>query len=163
MKKIIRLTESDLNRIIRRVISENQYLTEDVTSNIPDVTIYLPYTLNPKDQSKNFKMDQRAKFTISAVKSPDGSFNTSTYKTPIKSISIDGIGPVQNTTTSGSMNQTDGSIKGSFVLTKDMYNKLKDYLGKGWQHGSQKMVVNVGEGKYASFQISEYNMAPTQK
>ena len=161
--KIRHIQEANL-MMESRILKEKSInlLMEDATGNIPDVTIYLPYTLNPKDQSKIYKADQRAKFTISAIKAPDGSFNTASYKTPIKSISFDGIGPVANTTTSGSMNSTDGSIKGTFVLTKEMYNKLKDYLDKGWQHGSQKMIVNVGEGKYASFQVSGYAL-PTQE
>ena len=168
MKKIIRLTERDLTRIVKRVINERQYLMEDEgfsQSNTPTITIYLPYTLNPKDQSKIYKTNQRAKFTISATKAPDGTFSTTEYKMPIKIISIDGVGPDTNSPfSSGAVNTTDGSIKGSFALTEDMYKKWKDYLGKGFNRGTNNVTINFGgEGKYADFQVTDYNMMPTQK
>jgi len=34
MKRVIRLTESDLTRIVRRVINERQQLTEQVVKNL---------------------------------------------------------------------------------------------------------------------------------
>ena len=162
--KIRHIQEANLmmeNRILEE--KSRHLLMEGVDDNTPDITISLPYVLNQKDQTKQYKTDNsRAKFIISAQKTPDGNFNTASYG-PIKSISVDGVGPVPNTTMSAPMNTSDGSIKGSFVLTQDLYNKLQEYLGKGWQHGSQKVIVNTGEGKYASFQVNDYNMTPTQK
>jgi hypothetical protein len=43
MKRIIKLTERDLTRIVKRVINERQYLTEQRGSGV--VYIYLPYKM----------------------------------------------------------------------------------------------------------------------
>jgi hypothetical protein len=164
------ISEQEKQRILEmhQSATSRQYLMEDegiTQSNTPTITIYLPYTLNPKDQSKIYKTNQRAKFTISATKAPDGTFSTTEYKMPIKIISIDGVGPDTNSPfSSGAVNTTDGSIKGSFALTEDMYKKWKDYLGKGFNRGTNKVTINFGgQGKYADFQVTDYNATPTQK
>ena len=93
MKKIVRLTESDLTRIVKRIINERQYLMEGegdgfTQSNTPTIYIYLPYTLNPKDQSKKYNPLGRANFTIVGTKTPGpgGGFNTDEYKKIIQKV-----------------------------------------------------------------------------
>ena len=87
MKKIVRLTENDLAKIVRRVINERQYLMEQRGSGI--VYIYLPYKMvdNQKRVAQEaFLQDgyiptysfplgvteKTEKYTIKSIQTPDG-------------------------------------------------------------------------------------------
>lgn len=87
MKRIIKLTESDLTRIVRRVINERRYLMEQRGSGI--VYIYLPYKMenNQKrvateafsnaDYAPTYSFplgvaEKTEKYTIKSIETPDG-------------------------------------------------------------------------------------------
>ncbi len=175
MKKIIRLTESDLSRIIRRVISENQnmlggktFLNEDSNRNILPLTIYLPTRKDPKTGQVTMVKVGTAKYLVTATKSPDDttgqSFTTDEYAS-IKGLFVNGISATQV------MSKKDPSTKnisGTFTLTEPLYQYLKSFVGKGPQN-SQDVYANVtltsggSEVKYTTWSVTTYDATPTQK
>jgi len=56
MKRIIRLTESDLTRIVRRVINERQYLNESSDNYAVFLTVTVPMILDSQGKKKFYTM-----------------------------------------------------------------------------------------------------------
>lgn len=164
--KIRHIQEANLVLENRRMEEKSKhFLMEDggiTQSNTPTIYIYLPYTLDPKNQSKKYNPIGRAKFTIIGQKTPGGGFNTDEYK-KITAMSFDDVAAVGIATKA--TDTSNGNISGSFGMTQEMYDKLKVELGKPMRDaGSQKMFISFsGDNKYASFQIADYNATPTQK
>ena len=168
MKKIIRLTERDLTRIVKRVINERQYLMEDSMRNLLPLTIYLPTKKDPKTGKVTMLSVGTAKYLVTASKSPDDptgkSFTTDEY-TGIKGVFINGISATQ---VLSKKDTSTGNISGTFTVTEPIYKYLKDFVGKGAQN-SQDVYGNVilssgkTEVKYATWSVTTYDATPTQK
>jgi hypothetical protein len=168
MKKIIRLTERDLTRIVKRVINERQYLMEDSMLNLLPLTIYLPTKKDPKTGKVTMLSVGTAKYLVTASKSSDDptgkSFTTDEY-TGIKGVFINGISATQ---VRSKKDTSTGNISGTFTVTEPIYKYLKDFVGKGAQN-SQDVYGNVilssggSEVKYTTWSVTTYDATPTQK
>jgi hypothetical protein len=80
MKKIIRLTESDLTRIVRRVINERQYLNEGMDPRIDTLLNNIVTQINSKITAINTSSDESSKTKIPNVsfkEVPDGDTSVS--------------------------------------------------------------------------------------
>lgn len=70
MKRIIKLTESDLTRIVRRVINETQYLMEQ-SKDVIYATVTLYYDLLPPSNTKKRVQNMGFSTNVSSVKTED--------------------------------------------------------------------------------------------
>ena len=76
MKKIIRLTESDLTRIVRRVINERQYLNEGVDPRIDTLLNNIVTQINSKITGINTSSETKIP-NVSFKEVPDGDTSVS--------------------------------------------------------------------------------------
>jgi hypothetical protein len=164
MKKIIRLTESDLTRIVRRVINERQYLNEDETaSQFIVMTIEIPTT---KDSKGNTVIVDGGTVKYRAVNEKG-----------TKSSSLDNYSSFtsfkfgETNVTPTSTKAQDGSIYGAFLIPKG--STLKSYLNKMLKLSNtqtqntvlvtSKLTNNQIQTNYGLPTYKTYNAGPTQK
>ena len=119
MKKIIRLTESDLARIVRRVVNERQYLTEGLLQ-----ALTLTATI-PSDYATN----QNIHFTLG----PLGNNAAKEYKGLLVQLTINGVTTNQMSKQSLQGQYISGEISGTasniYEIKNALLSRPADYLG----------------------------------
>jgi len=137
-------------------------LTEDSNQNILILTIYLPQKLNPTTKQLEDLKIGTCKYVCVASKSPDDptgkSFTTDDYA-GIKGLYINGISATQ---VRSKKDPATGNITGSFTLTEEIYNYLKDFVGKPASvkqtvYGNVNLANGGTEVKYASWSVAKWN------
>ena len=136
MKKIIKLTESDLTRIVKRVINERQYLNEDLSQ-----VILLSLTLQYKLESGNIK-----KYSPTVLFSADVSSHG--IKT-IKQFSLFN----QIDVSPSSQSLKGNIINGTLSLSDDQIKVLRPMINKGEQVQKSNMAI--------ADQNTQYGVKPT--
>jgi len=141
--------------------SVRRKLTEDSNRNILILTIYLPQKLNPTTKQLEDVKVGMCKYVCVASKSADDptgkSFTTDEY-TGIKGLFINGKSATQVTS---KKDAATGNISGTFTLTEDIYNYLKDFVGKPASvnqsvYGNVVLATGGTEVKYASWTVAKY-------
>jgi hypothetical protein len=134
MKKIIRLTESDLTRIVRRVIKEQQVRT------LVPLTISVPFRKDPTGQ---MVFDPNYQVKIFA-KNGEGTEQTSLENyTKIMGLQITSeffVNPVTK-------KDAAGNIVGSFSIgdQKKLGSYLKNQVGKTTPFSDQSILITIGQ------------------
>jgi hypothetical protein len=146
MKKIIRLTESDLTRIVRRVINERQYLNEDLSQ-----VILLSLTLQYKLEAGNIK-----KYSPAVLFSADVSSHG--IKT-IKKFSL--FNQVDVSPSSQSLN--GNIINGTLSLSPEQIKTLRPMINKGKQVLQGNMAIDDQGTQYGVQPTIIEKQMPTQK
>jgi len=159
MKRIIRLTESDLTRIVRRVINEKQYLTEE---RIIPITIDIPARRNEKGELEATP-NSRLTFQIINQKGTGGELTDD-----IESISQ--VHWKYGSAKAVSKKDAKGNILGSFVPDKDGLNVLKKLVGKNDLTGLFGVKVTIQPentitlaGSYESYPLLRFKEQPVQR
>lgn len=129
MKRIIRLTESDLARIVRRVINEQQAQT------IIPMTIDIPAQKNEKGVLVAIP-NSRLKFQIINEKGTGGSM-TDSFDT-VSQVHWDG-----NSAKASSIKDGSGNINGSFVPDEAGLKVLLKLVGQKDMTGNLGMKVTI--------------------
>jgi hypothetical protein len=132
MKRIIRLTESDLTRIVRRVINEKQYLTEE---RIIPITIDIPAKRDEKGVLKAIP-NSRLNFQIINQKGTGGEM-TDDFNT------VPQVHWQYGSAKSVSKKDANGNVTGSFVPDEAGLKVLSKLVGQKDITGDLGMKVTL--------------------
>lgn len=167
MKRIIRLTESDLTRIVRRVINERQYLNEDDFTGSKywvELKVTVPMTTNSSGK-EIFDSSRLVVVQITNWKGENIAFETlDLYKTQTQSIYSVKLG--DSTITTG---RPIGKDKYQFMVSdRTLQNFLVNNIGKNYTYDTSysNVVINRVQGSdipdvYKA--AVNYVKSPTQK
>jgi len=137
MKKIIKLTESDLVRIVKRVVKENILLKED-TQTVVSLTISVPYK---KDANGNMVFDPNHQVKVFAPNNKGTQETSLENYTNIKGLEIGGffVNPVTK-------KDATGNIVGSFSIRdqKQLATYLKNQIGKTTPLTDKSISISMG-------------------
>lgn len=154
MKKIVRLTESDLARIVKRVIRESNrgYLNEDGAATVAPGTISVPYNID-KNGKPVLALNQYVKVTVINEKTPQNK------KGWLTEMGYDSLGQIQFQTAGlafplkGIQKDSNGNLTGMFAITpsqKDLINYLTSMNGKNLPNTSSVFIELKGKGAVQS-------------
>jgi hypothetical protein len=158
MKRIIRLTESDLTRIVRRVINERQYLNEGSDNAWIELTVTVPMTTNKSGQEV---FDNSRMVVVQATNwKGEGSMETLDLYKSIASIKLDEF----NLT-----GRAFGRDKYQFMVSdRKLQNFLVNNIGKNYTYDTSysNITMNLVAGGQKSYHASvKYvkSVTPAQK
>ena len=133
MKKIVRLTERDLTRIVRRVINERQYLNEqpNVTQTM---TVKVPITIG-KDNVERFATNSNVEVIVDDMKGE----GTNTRLGEFKSINLVKLGETQINTGRALTN-----FRYTFLASdRKLQNYLLGNIGKSFESWDNVAMVSL--------------------
>ena len=168
MKRIIKLTERDLTRIVRRVINERQYLMEDDVRKVIPIEIAIPAVKNQKTGKLEPKSDT-AYLSYFAKNSP-GKNGMSSLMNETNFLSLK-FGDIECSKPSGclktSKKDDQGNIVGSIYADQKLLNVLKTWVGQTDSSGSLGMKISTNGPEantvIGSPKVYYKEIQPTQK
>jgi hypothetical protein len=167
MKKIIRLTENDLARIVKRVINERQYLMEDDVRKVIPIEIAIPAVKNQKTGKLEPKSDTA--YLSYFAKNELGKNGMSSLMNETNFLNLR-FGDIQCPKTSclkTSKKDDQGNIVGSIYADQKLLNVLKTWVGQTDSSGSLGMMISTqgpeGNTVIGSPKVYYKEILPTQK
>jgi hypothetical protein len=159
MKKIVRLTENDLAKIVRRVINERQYLLMEQSDVIQTMTVKVPITKG-KDNVERFAANSNVEVSLTDGKGE----GTNTRLGEFKSIQLVRLGETQINTGTSLTN-----FRYTFLASdRKLQNYLFNNIGKkyeSWDNEAQVSLVKKTGGSQVFYCEVTFvkNLIPTQK
>lgn len=143
MKRIIKLTESDLARIVRRVINERQFLMEEVVTKVIPLEIAIPAVKNPKTGQLEPK-GPTAYVSYFAKNEPGQNEMSSLMNFNNFSFLKFGTTACNKTTClKTSKKDAEGNISGQIYADENLLKVLKGWVGQTDSFGSLGMWITT--------------------
>ena len=159
MKRIVRLTENDLARIVKRVINESNMLMEESTGVYQTMTVKVPITKG-KDNVERFATNYNVEVILTDAKGE----GTNTRLGEFKSIKALILGETQITTGRALTN-----FRYTFLASdRKLQNYLLGNIGKKYESWDEEAKVslnkNTGGAQVFNCEVTFVkNLIPTQK
>ena len=136
MKKIVRLTERDLTRIVKRVINERNLLMEESDGPIQIMTVKVPITIG-KDNVERFATNYNVEVILTDIKGE----GTNTALGDFKSIISLQLGETQITTGRALTN-----FRYTFLASdRKLQNYLFNNIGKSFEPWDNEATVGLNK------------------